>query len=387
MRTPLAWYNLAHHKVRTVAAVAGVMFAVVLIFMQLGFRGTAEQTASLLYDALDFDILLRSSNVGRLSQSRPFPQVRLYQAASAADVRGASTLLLTYNRWQSARGKIRPILTLGVAPDEPVFSAAELRQNVRLLTAPEFALIDRASRAEYGPRNGRQFGDEDIGTEAELLGRRVRIVGHFLLGTTFDSDGLLVVSQDGFRRVRPEWPARHVNLGLIRLASGADPAAAARRLRDRLAAQGAADVEVFTRAEVIERERWVWLWQQSIGLIFTMGVVVAFVVGSVIVYQVLSSDVVSHLPEYATLKAMGYSNAFLSRVVLTQAVILALLGFVPGLAASQMLYVVTAWQTRLPLDMTLLRIVGVLGLSLVMCIVSGFVALRKLHNADPADLY
>jgi putative ABC transport system permease protein len=114
---------------------------------------------------------------------------------------------------------------------------------------------------------------------------------------------------------------------------------------------------------------------------------VAFVVGSVIVYQVLSSDVTNHLPEYATLKAMGYSNGFLSRVVLAQAIILALLGFLPGLAVSQVLYVVTAWKTRLPLDMTSLRIVGVLGLSLAMCIASGFVALRKLHHADPADLF
>jgi putative ABC transport system permease protein len=387
MRTPLAWYNLVHHKVRTVAAVAGVMFAVVLIFLQLGFRGTAEKTASLVYEALDFDLLVRSKNSGRLSQSRPIPEVRLYQAASETGVRSVSSLVLNYNRWQSTRGSTRPILVLGVAPDEPVFSAAELRDKVRLLTAPEFLLIDRASRGEFGPQNGREFGDEDIGTEAEIEHRRVRVVGHFLLGTTFDEDGMVVVCRDGFRRLQPGWPAGHVTLGLIRLASGADPAAVASRLKQRLAAQDADDVDVFTRSEVIEYERWVWLWQQSIGMIFTMGVAVAFVVGSVIVYQVLSSDVTNHLPEYATLKAMGYSDGFLSRVVLTQAVILALLGFLPGLAVSQILYVATAWKTRLPLDMTLLRIVGVLGLSLVMCTISGFVALRKLRHAAPADLY
>jgi putative ABC transport system permease protein len=387
MKTPLAWYNLAHHKVRTVAAVAGVMFAVVLIFLQLGFRGTAERTASLVYEALDFDILIRSRNSGRLSQSRPFPKVRLYQAASTPGVRGVSWLTLNYNRWQSTRGATRPILALGIPPDQPVFSAPELRDKVRLLAAPEFVLIDRASRSEFGPQNGGEFGDEDIGTEAEIERRRVRIVGHFLLGTTFDADGMVVLSQEGFLRLQPAWPAGHISLGLIRLTGGADPAAVAAELRQRLAADEAPDVDVFTRAEVIDRERWVWLWQQSIGLIFTMGVAVAFVVGSVIVYQVLSSDVTNHLPEYATLKAMGYADGFLSRVVLAQAIILALLGFVPGLAVSQVLYVITAWKTRLPLDMTSLRIVGVLGLSLTMCIVSGFVALRKLHHADPADLY
>lgn len=387
MRTPLAWHNLAHHKVRTVAAVAGVTFAVVLIFLQLGFRSTAEKTASLVYEVLDFDVLLRSKNTGRLSQSRPFPEVRLYQAASTAGIRSVSSVLLNYNRWQSLEGAARPILALGVDPDAPVFSDAELRAKVRLLTAPEFVLIDRASRSEFGPQNGSEFGDEDIGTEAEIERRRIRLVGHFLLGTTFDADGMVVLSQEGFRRLQPAWPAGCISLGLIRLEDGADAAAVADRLRERFAAGDTADVDVFTRTGVIDRERWVWLWQQSIGMIFTMGVVVAFVVGSVIVYQVLSSDVTNHLPEYATLKAMGYTDRFLSSVVLGQAVILAIMGFLPGLAVSEILYVATAWKTRLPLDMTLLRIVGVLGLSLAMCIISGLVALRKLHRADPADLY
>jgi putative ABC transport system permease protein len=387
MKTPLAWHNLAYHKVRTVTAVAGVMFAVVLIFLQLGFRGTAETTASLVYEALDFGVLIRASDVGRLAQSRPFPRIRLYQAASVAGVRGVSSLSLTYSHWKSEQETMRPIFTVGVAPDEPVFSREDLRRNVRLLTAPEFLIIDRASRAEFGPKNGVEFGDQDIGSQAEIENRRVRIVGTFFLGTTFDADGMVVLNEDGFRRVRAGWPGDDVSVGLVRLTSGADPAEVARRIRERFAAHGASDVEVFTRAEIIEHERWVWLWQQSIGLIFTMGVGVAFVVGSVIVYQVLSSDVTNHLPEYATLKAMGYSDRYLSSVVLGQAVILALMGFLPGLAVSEILYMATAWKTRLPLDMTFVRIVGVLGLSVVMCTVSGLVALRKLHHADPADLY
>jgi putative ABC transport system permease protein len=84
---------------------------------------------------------------------------------------------------------------------------------------------------------------------------------------------------------------------------------------------------------------------------------------------------------------MGYSDASLSAVVLQQAAILALLGFLPGLVISQGLYALTAWQTRLPIEMTLLRIVGVLGLSLAMCMTSGLVALRKLRQAAPADLF
>ena len=387
MKTPLAWHNLAHHKVRTVAAVAGVTFAVVLIFLQLGFRGTAEETASLVYDALEFDVLLRSSHTERLAQCRPFPRLRLIQATSLPGVREVNSVLYGYSRWQSPQGKARLIIMLGIDPKESVFTGEELRRKAGLLTAPEFLLIDRASRSEFGPRNGREFGDEDIGTEPELSYRRVRIAGHFFLGTTFDADGLIVLNKEGFRRVSPAWPKDHVSLGLICLEPGADPAAVARRLRDFFVEQSIDDVEVFTRAEAVEYERWVWLWQMSIGVIFTMGVAVALVVGSVIVYQILSSDVTNHLPEYATLKAMGYSDGFLSGVVLQQAVILALLGFVPGLAISLGLYAATSWQTRLPVEMTLLRVAGVLGLSLAMCITSGLVALRKLRQAAPADLF
>ncbi len=387
MKTPLAWHNLAHHKVRTVAAVAGVTFAVVLIFLQLGFRGTAEQTASLMYDAIKFDVLIRSIHTERLAQCRPIPRLRLDQAASLPGVREVNSVLYGYSRWQSPQGKARLIIMLGIDPEEPVFNAEELRQKVALLTAPEFLLIDRASRSEFGPKNGKEFGDQDIGTEPEVGYRRMRIVGHFLLGTTFDADGMMVLNKEGFRRVTPTWPKDHVSLGLVRLQPGADAGAVARQLKEFFSGHAIDDVEVFTRAEAIEYERWVWLWQMSIGVIFTMGVAVALVVGSVIVYQILSSDVTNHLPEYATLKAMGYSDAALSAVVLQQAAILALLGFLPGLAISLGLYALTAWQTRLPIEMTLLRIVGVLGLSLAMCMTSGLVALRKLRQAAPADLF
>jgi len=387
MRTPLAWHNLAHHKVRTVAAVAGVTFAVVLVFLQLGFRSLAERTASLVYDALDFDVLLRSTHTQRLAHSRPFPRSRVYQAAGLPGVEQVSWLLLGYARWQSPRGATRPVMILGVPPGRPVFSAEGLARASALLTAPEFAVMDRAARREFGPADGRQFSDADVGTEVELEYRRVRLVGHFWLGTSFDADGIALLSEAGFRRVRAAWPDDAVSLGLVRLTPGVDPAEYAARLKQLLRQQKAADVDVFTRAEVIGQERWVWLWQMSIGLIFTMGVCVALVVGSVIVYQVLSSDVATHLPEYATLKAVGYSDRFLSGVILQQAAILALLGFLPGLAFAELLYAVTVWQTRLPMEMTALRIAGVLGLSLAMCSVSGLAALRKLRQADPADLY
>ena len=54
-------------------------------------------------------------------------------------------------------------------------------------------------------------------------------------------------------------------------------------------------------------------------------------VGLVIVYQVLSTDVADHLREYATFKAMGYPHRFFLGIVFEEALILGVIGFVPGL--------------------------------------------------------
>ena len=192
-----------------------------------------------------------------------------------------------------------------------------------------------------------------------------------------------MVNDDGFVRLSPGWTSEMAGLGLVTLQKGADPAAVAAQLRKLLPP----DVDAFSKPEIIAHERHMWLWDMSIGMIFLMGVAVAIVVGIVIVYQILSSDVLAHLPEYATLKAMGYRDRFLTQVVLSQAAILALVGFLPGLLIAKGLYSVTTLVTNIPMNMTMLRIAGVLALSIGMCGLSGMAALGRLRGADPADLY
>jgi putative ABC transport system permease protein len=384
MRIPLAWLNLLHSKTRTALAVAGVGFAVVLIFMQLGFLGSAEQSATLVFEALDFDVLIRSRHYLHLVASRTFPRERLDQTESVAGVQRATPVYLGLNYWRNPRnGSQRAMLLFGVNPTDHVFRAADLQRQLALLTVPEFVLVDEKSRREFGPENGRQFGDADIGAETELSQQRVRIVGHFRLGMGFVADGAAIGSVRCFQRTRPGQTADEVSLGLITLQRGADPAAVAGALQNLLPE----DVEVLTRADVLGGEVRHWVWETSIGLIFQLGVVVALIVGTAIVYQVLSSDVTNHLPEYATLKAMGYSGNYLASVVLQQAVALAVLGFAPGLAIAAALYALTRAAARIPIDLTVGRVLFVLALTVVMCMVSGLGALRKVRSADPADLF
>jgi putative ABC transport system permease protein len=95
-----------------------------------------------------------------------------------------------------------------------------------------------------------------------------------------------------------------------------------------------------------------------------------------------------HLPEYATLKAMGYSDRYLIGVLLQEALILAILGFIPEFTISLGLYGLIAKATLLPVQMTLNRARLVLFLTVVMCVASGAIAKeRKLQSADPADIF
>jgi putative ABC transport system permease protein len=213
--------------------------------------------------------------------------------------------------------------------------------------------------------------------------RRVRVAGQFTMGTGFGADGAVLVSQRTFGQLFPTRPLDQVSLGLVTLKPGCDPQQVAARLRALLPP----DVSVLTRAEIAAHERRHWTTKTSVGLIFGMGVAVAIIVGIAIVYQVLSSDIANRLGEYATLKAIGYNNAYLARVVLQQAVLLAIFGFLPGFGLALALYRLTQVAAHVPIAMETDRAVVVGGLSVLMCALAAVAALRKVYSADPADLF
>ena len=138
---------------------------------------------------------------------------------------------------------------------------------------------------------------------------------------------------------------------------------------------------------MIQREKDYWIWKKSIGLIFLFGVGVAVIVGLVVVYQILSSDILDHFREYATLKAMGYTNRYLASVVLKQAMMLALFGYLPAFVAAHLLYLMTRSMVNLPINMTTGRAVGVMVLSFLVCGAAALLSVRKVASSDPATLF
>ncbi len=385
----LAWSNLLHNKFRSAVAVCGVTFAVVLMFMQLGFLRAVERTATTIYHALDFDIVLRAPSYLHLSDPRSFPMQRVRQAASLPGVKQVVPFYIRINSWQNPQTLEKwGILTMGVRPGTSPYNIDELSDQLAQLHNQESLLIDRKSKKKYGPINGVEFGPDDIGQVAEITNKRVKIAGTFELGTGLAANAAVVLTDSGFIRVTHRRTLDEVSLGLVKLADSPTKKKihdVANRLRETLKNQS--DVVVLTRAEAIKKERYYWLFDKSIGIIFLMGVMVAFLVGIAIVYQVLATDVANHLGEYATLKAIGYNNRFLARIVVEQAAILAVAGYLVGFVISLVLFAITSRGAGIPIRMDWRTTSLVFVVTFVMCCLSGLAALRKAYRAEPADLF
>jgi putative ABC transport system permease protein len=146
-------------------------------------------------------------------------------------------------------------------------------------------------------------------------------------------------------------------------------------------------VQVYTHQELVQREIGFWARNTPIGIIFSIGTIMGMLIGVIICYQILFTDIQDHLPEYATLKAMGYGPGYFLRFVLAQAFYLCMSGFVPGWIVSWFLYRWLSDWTGLVMRLNTDRVLIVGALTLVMSVLSGIFAVRKLWRTDPAALF
>ncbi|HWD00816.1 MAG TPA: ABC transporter permease DevC [Candidatus Sulfopaludibacter sp.] len=380
-RVPIAWLQLTHEKLRLFAAVSGIAFAVVLMLMQLGFREALSQASSLVQDRLQCDLVLTSRQYDYLVFSKFFTRRRLYQSLSYEGVQAVAGVYLGLAQWKNPEDlHERAILVIGYDPASSAI-AVPGDQDLHRLDMPDTVFFDAGSRSEFGPVVDQYLSTGSVKTEVN--GRKIQVVGLFRMGTSFGVNGTLLANELNFLRMFPGHPQDLVEIGLIRLKPGADPESVRAGLEKGLPP----DVHVMTREGFIRQERDYWAWHTGIGYIFTLGLAMGFVVGGVIVYQILYTDVSNHLKEYATLKALGYRDSYLSSIVLRQAILLSLFGFVPGFAIAKFLYGLTAKATLLPMILPLERAAGVLALTVGMCAIAALLAVRKLRRADPAEIF
>jgi putative ABC transport system permease protein len=378
MRTPLAWKNVTHNKVRAAASLAGVGFAIVLIFMQMGFYDACFRSSTMVFDQLDFDIALVSPQYVHLRAPGAIPRRRIYQARSLPGVARVSPFFVGNALWRSPEtGFQREMLVLAVDPREHPFRLPELIAAAELLKKEDTVVIDTKAQKAYAA------GALHVGDKVELEHRDLEVVATYGYGCGFISDASVLVSDRTLARIVPGYPLESVSVGFIQLKPGANREAVIQALEAELPK----DVEVLRREQLDRHEQDYFVKTKPLGIMFSSGVLLAFAVGAVILYQVLASEVMNRLKEYATLKAIGYSNGFMNLVIFQQATIFAFMGFVPALLLSLGLYKITQFSTNLPMVMTPQRVAFVLVLSVVMCGMSGMLASRKVSRADPADLF
>ncbi|MBT9588843.1 FtsX-like permease family protein [bacterium] len=378
-RTQLAWHVLHKEKVRLFVAVLGISFANLLIFMQLGFCGALFYSCGTLYRSFYGDLCLVNPHYETLIQPLSFKRELMYRCQAYPEVARVQGVNVGLTGWRNPEtGKMRSIQVAGYDPGYPALRAVGSQgDSLKILGN---VLFDRLGRPEFGPIEA-MFAKGPVFTEVNR--KRVQVSGLFSLGASFAADGCMVTSDETFRMIFTDSRRDEIEFGFLFLKPGSQP----EEIQPKLQAMIGTAARVLTRAQLEKLEENYWASSTGIGFIFNMGAAMGFMVGVVIVYQVLHSDIADHLPQYATLKAMGYSNGFLLLILGQESLILALLGYGPGLAFSLFLYQQASAATSLPIFMTADRAWGVLLGTIAMCLISAAIAARKLVSADPAEIF
>lgn len=383
LSSPLvAWYQLSFHRVKLAVAAAGVVVAVMLMLVQLGIREGAMENSVAVARRITADLVLVSPRTRTIFQSSQFPRRLLFRVPAHAAVARVEEMYMGqarfHNPWEHRE---HPISVFGLDPQHPLLQLPGFALRADELERPDQIVFDGFSRTTYGPVVDTVKRDGYLDTEINF--RKVRIVDTINVGISITTDGNLYMSPANFLRLFPTRDPGAIDVGLVLLQPGADR----ERVRDELAEYVGQEARILTRDELIASEVKFLRESAPIDFIFGMGAAVGFFIGFVVVYQILYTEVTNHLPQFATMKAMGFTDGYLLKVVLSQAFILSVLGYIPGFFLALILYRVASVAIQMQFAMTVQRATMVYSLTLIMCGLSGLIAIRKAWTADPADVF
>jgi putative ABC transport system permease protein len=379
---PLAWKQLTFERMKLLTAIAGVMVAVMLMWVQLGILAALYASATTVHRHLQADLLVINPLSDTLNQIKPFSVRTFYRVRGHPAVLAVGELLVGPVQWRNPEtGEQKQIQTFGVDPEADWLTLPGLAEHGPALRADDTFLFDRRSRNVFGPVVASLERGQRL--EVEVSQRRMQAVGLTAIAASFGQQGNLLTNRANFLRLHPNHPPEQIHVGLIRLR----PTANVRSVQAEL--QHALDPEarVLTPAEFTEFELRYWRTNAPVGFVFTMGTIVGFFIGFIVVYQILYTDVANHLPHYATMKAMGFTDGFLLRLVIGQGLLLAILGYIPGSLLAIGFYRIVQWGTSIPVTPTWERTWLLFALTCLMCFLSSVLATRKLRSADPADVF
>lgn len=372
-------------------AIVGVMFACILVFMQLGFRDSLFRSATTLPRALQGQLFVIHPFTQAIWRGVSFSKREAFAVYAHPGVKAVVPVYIALCPWKNPETLgTEHLLALGYPIQYDVFSSTQMCQlpdqsmapSRTILARSDGVLFDRLSKPEFG-RVSALLSDAHKPLAVEVNSQRMYVLGTFSQGASFAGAGNIAMSDQSFFRIFPQRNPEMIDVGVVQLHSGQDPVV----VREELAQRVGNKIHILTYDDIVQREENYWRTRTSIGFTFGVGVAIGLLVGLVVVYQILFTDVMNHLKAYATLCAMGYSMRYLRWVVVTSALWMALLGFVPGVLAARGLYVLTQRVTMLPMALPLQTVAWVWCLIFSMCALAGLVASRQLSRVDPAALF
>jgi len=370
---PLAERNLFHDRVRLAVTLTGVVFAVVLIVVQLGLYVGFARTTTAVIDHSRADLWVVAKNVPYIEQGIPFSERKLYTVRATPGVAEAQKYIVRFSRWKRADGQEEAVQVVGVNRESTMGQAWNVVQGRREdLNIDDSVIVDRIYF--------QKLGVSGVGDTAEILGHRTRVVGLTQGIRTFTTSPYVFTN---YRHALDYGNLRDDQTMFILIK--AQPDVKIPELRARL--QSRLDgVDVLTRQEFSDMTRHYWMFTTGAGMAVLMAAVLGLLVGAVVVAQTIYSSTIDHLRDFGTLKAMGATNAYIYRVIMKQAVIAALIGYALGISMSMVVVhesgkgganIVLPWQLG----------VGMLGLTVVMCVSAAFVSINKVTKIDPAMVF
>ncbi len=364
---------LLHNRLRLLIASASVAMGVVVVFVELGLLLGMLDAQSLIANLVRGDLLIM--NIARINLHR-WDKIDLVRLEQAAAVPGVARVTPIYEDHVGLRNpadkRVRRIILYAFPPNDVPFKLDDPAAISHALKISHGFLYDRLSRPIFG-----QFG---VGDDIQIDTVPLRVGGYVNIGADIVNDGNILMSEgDWLARLPDSKPI----MGLIHLKVGASLEAVQQLILQSLPP----DVTVLTPAETVRRESLYTLRSAPVGLLFAIGMLAGLVIGTINCYQVLYNEITDHLRQFATLKAMGFSNRFLRRIILGQATILAVAGFSTGVVFAWLADRYIAAQSMLPIRIGPGSAVVVCFFTLLMCMGAGLIAIRRVAVADPATLY
>lgn len=370
---PLARRNLFHDKVRLVVTVTGIVFAVVLIVVELGlFVGFTETTSSLI-DHSGADLWVTSRHVPYVELGVPFSERKLYQVRAVPGVQEAQKMISHWTQWKRADGRQESVQIIGIDPNSGLARPWNLvRGTEQDLKRPDAVIMDEIYQQKLGVSH--------VSELFEIGGHRARVVG-FTHGIRSFTTSPYVFTTFKNAQNFANIPEDQTIFILVKVAPGAN----IEQVRHGILGN-VKNVEVFTSREFSRMTQFYWMFTTGAGVAVLLAAALGLVVGFVVVAQTIYATTVDHLKEFGTLKAMGAPNLYVYKVIITQAAISAVMGYALGMLVSAL--VVRASQSGgaailMPWPMA----VGMFFLTLLMCVSAALVSINKVTRLDPAMVF